>query len=122
MYAKMLKKDLMRKKVMNLILLVFILLATTFIAASVNNICAVLDGTNYFYEKSGLEDYFIITMKKENSDGGEDEIRKFLKGSRILYIVDGNIDGELKLGSFDSDKDANDRERKVNHWLTERGW
>lgn len=100
MYAKMLKKDLMRKKVMNLILLVFILLATTFIAASVNNICAVLDGTNYFYEKSGLEDYFIITMKKENSDGGEDEIRKFLKGNshvrdysedNILYSSKGNV-------------------------------
>lgn len=100
MYAKMLKKDLMRKKVMNLILLVFILLATTFIAASVNNTCAVLDGTNYFYEKSGLEDYFIITMKKENSDGGEDEIRKFLKGNshvqdysedNILYSSKGNV-------------------------------
>ena len=37
MNLKILKKDLKRKKSMNFILLLFVMLATTFIAASVNN-------------------------------------------------------------------------------------
>ena len=45
--------------------------------------------------------------------------------SRILYIDDGNIKGELKLekeeeGSLESRK--KNRERKVNNWLVEMGW
>ena len=47
------------------------------------------------------------------------------KCSRILYIVDGNIRGELKLGAVgDTPEHANlrDRERKVNNWLTDMGW
>ena len=47
------------------------------------------------------------------------------KCSRILYIVDGNIKGELKLGAlFEALEQAKlrDRERKVNNWLNEMGW
>lgn len=47
------------------------------------------------------------------------------KCSRILYIVDGNIKGELKLGTLGETSDETklrDRERKVNNWLNEMGW
>ena len=50
------------------------------------------------------------------------------KCSRILYIVDGNIKGELKLGSHNimdevaGDKTFKERERKVNSWLEDMGW
>lgn len=47
------------------------------------------------------------------------------KCSRILYIVDGNIKGELRLGAVgDTPEHAGlrDRERKVNNWLTDMGW
>ncbi len=50
------------------------------------------------------------------------------KCSRILYIVDGNIKGELKLGNpADMDKvvgdePLKDRERQVNRWLEDMGW
>lgn len=51
------------------------------------------------------------------------------KCSRILYIVDGNIKGELKLGkaadkeaSSDSEKSMRDRQRKVSNWLSDMGW
>lgn len=51
------------------------------------------------------------------------------KCSRILYIEDGNIKGELELEKVqdtvsDSEYDANMRERnhKVNSWLNEMGW
>ncbi len=50
------------------------------------------------------------------------------KCSRILYIVDGNIKGELKLGSIGNmnevagDDPYKERERKVNRWLDDMGW
>lgn len=43
------------------------------------------------------------------------------KCSRILYIVDGNIKGELNLGKIEEDEHK-ERERKVNNWLYEMGW
>lgn len=45
--------------------------------------------------------------------------------SRILYIEDGNIKGELKLekdATNSSEGGKKDRERKVNNWLIEMGW
>ncbi len=50
------------------------------------------------------------------------------KCSRILYIVDGNIKGELALGRLDDEAllagDAvyKDRERRVSKWLEDMGW
>ena len=40
------------------------------------------------------------------------------KCSRVLYIVDGNIQGEYNL----SEKDERTRERALNNWLMEQGW
>lgn len=45
--------------------------------------------------------------------------------SRILYIVDGNIKGELQLEKMSSDSaesNKKERERKVNQWLSDMGW
>ena len=45
------------------------------------------------------------------------------KCSRVLYIVDGCIVGEKKLGHFSGgDKALRDRERDLNNWLMEQGW
>lgn len=47
------------------------------------------------------------------------------KCSRILYIVDGNIKGELELGKMEEISKNNglrERERKVNGWLADMGW
>ena len=46
------------------------------------------------------------------------------KCTRIMYIVDGNIKGEISLGKM-ADKTETairERERKVNNWLIEMGW
>lgn len=44
------------------------------------------------------------------------------KCSRILYIVDGNIKGELNLGKTSESEDTKSRDRKVSHWLEDMGW
>ena len=40
---------------------------------------------------------------------------------RILYILDGEIRGELKLGKYDGE-DLKEREKKTAGWLEEMGW
>lgn len=42
--------------------------------------------------------------------------------SRVLYIVDGTIKGEISLGKIGEEESIRDRERKVNNWLEELGW
>ena len=44
------------------------------------------------------------------------------KCSRVLYIVDGNIQGEFELSNKFSDKEEMERERALNNWLMELGW
>lgn len=39
--------------------------------------------------------------------------------SRVLYIIDGNIEGEYR---NDPDKNDKDRERSLNNWLMDLGW
>jgi putative ABC transport system ATP-binding protein len=44
------------------------------------------------------------------------------KSDRIMYIEDGSIKGEFKLGKFTLENSIKERERKVNNWLMEMGW
>jgi len=41
---------------------------------------------------------------------------------RIIYLVDGNIQGELSLGKKNDSEEIAKRERKVRAWLEEMGW
>lgn len=102
MYFKILKKDLKRKKSMNLILLVFILLATTFIAGSVNNLLVVMNGTDSFLKLAGVADYVFITMEAEQEDpyGERDRVEHFLEETEsvtdyrvddLLYATNGQV-------------------------------
>ncbi len=43
------------------------------------------------------------------------------KCTRVLYIVDGNIQGEYQLGAYDA-SNLRARERALNGWLMEMGW
>ena len=100
MFWRILKKDLKRKKTMNIILLLFVVLCSMFAAASVNNIIAVVGGLDYYFEKAELGDYFII----ERSTGGEDTISEILKhsenvsGYRTYNVVSASCD-DLKTDS-----------------------
>lgn len=59
MYLQILKKDLKRKKTMNLILFIFIVLAATFIAGSVNNMVTVMTALDTFFDKAEVPDHLI---------------------------------------------------------------
>lgn len=65
MFWRILKKDLKRKKVMNIILLLFVVLSAMFAAASVNNIIAVTGGIEHYFDMSGVLDVD-VTINEEN--------------------------------------------------------
>lgn len=67
MYLNILKKDLKRKKSMNIILLLFSILASMFVSSGVNNVVTVMNGTEYYLDKAGVGDYIVIT---QNGDRG----------------------------------------------------
>ncbi len=75
MYLNILKRDLKRNRTMNIILLLFVILAAMFVASGLNNVVTILNGTDYFFEKAGLLDYMIFT---QSGDGG---VGKLLENS-----------------------------------------
>ena len=57
MYLRILKKDLKRKRAMNVILLVFIILASMFMSSGVSNIITVTTALDNYYEMADVPDY-----------------------------------------------------------------
>ena len=102
MFWNILKKDIRRKKTMNIILLIFIILASMFTAAGANNIIAVSTGTEGFMKKAGVGDY-IAVCKGENS---VDSLNKLLdeEESVIGYRTDKVIYGSKENLSHNGEK------------------
>ena len=102
MLFRILKKDLKRKKVMNAILLCFILLATMFVASGISNVVSVMNGTDSYLDKAGIGDYVVISMGAD-SKANIDEIlheMESIRDYRIEPVVFGeksnlkDMDGE----------------------------
>ena len=74
MYLNILKKDLKRKRAMNVILLVFIILATMFVSSSVNNIINVTTALDGYFQMADVPDYLVITMNKNLAVDVDEEI------------------------------------------------
>ena len=90
MNRKILKKDLKRKKSMNLILLLFVLLATTFIAASLNNLKIVTNGIDYYFEQAQVKDFLIDALSGTNGEKVENDekIEAFLESQENVTSYD----------------------------------
>lgn len=73
MYLNILIRDLKRKKTMNVILLIFVMLSAMFMASSANNIIAVTSGLDYFFEKANMADYYVLAI-----DGGGEKMQTAL--------------------------------------------
>ncbi|MFT3952641.1 MAG: ABC transporter permease [Oscillospiraceae bacterium] len=68
MYWNILKKDLKRKRTMNVILLVFIVLAAAFVSSSVNNLLSISTAMDDYGRKADLPDYLIFTKQEQTAD------------------------------------------------------
>lgn len=99
MYLTILKKDVTRKKTMNIILLIFVTLAATFIASSANNLFTVSNALDHFFTKANLPDYWFTISNTSDIE----TFKEFAKEnnyqhhiSRLIQIEPKNIliDGE----------------------------
>ncbi len=70
MFWRILKKDLKRKKAMNVILLVFVILASMFMSSGVSNIITVTTALDSYFEMADVPDYFAFC---ENKSFGVDQ-------------------------------------------------
>lgn len=73
MYFRLLRKDLRRKKTLNVIMLIFMILASTFIASSMNNMITVASALDDYFELAGVPDYWTATTYK----GEAERLREF---------------------------------------------
>lgn len=94
MYLRILKKDLKRKKTMNVILLIFVILAATFIASSANNLITVSTALDNFFEKADVPDYWFASTNAADVGRFEDFAKEngySYSISRLIQIEPRNI-------------------------------
>lgn len=75
MLLHILQKDLKRKRTMNVILFLFIVLASTFLAASVNNMVTLAGALDYYMDKAKVPDYMALAL----GESGETPVDGFLQ-------------------------------------------
>lgn len=68
MYFRLLKKDLKRKKTMNTIMLIFIILASMFVASSANNMITVATALDDYFAMAEVSDYWYVTAYQEEAE------------------------------------------------------
>lgn len=95
MFFHILKKDLKRKKTMNFILLLFIILATMFLASSVNNLLAVNGAIEHYMDIADVADYLTISVV----DSENDVIEEYLKDNK--FVSDYAVDDTLSVSNDD---------------------
>ena len=72
MYWRILRKDLKRKKTMNFVLLLFILLAAMFIASGGGNMVTIFTALDDYFEMAGVPDYWFVFNDIDNKGKYED--------------------------------------------------
>ncbi|MDE6726788.1 MAG: hypothetical protein K2J80_02480, partial [Oscillospiraceae bacterium] len=94
MYLRILKKDIKRKKTMNVILLIFVILAATFIASSANNLITVNGALDNFFDKAGTPDYWFATTNAADMERFEEFAEENDYGyyaARLIQIEPKNV-------------------------------
>ena len=91
MNLKILKKDLFKKKSINLILLLFVMLATIFVASGVTNMYKVMNALDDYLELSEFGDYIIVTNdNSEDDEQNNKNLTDFLESEKSVdgYTID----------------------------------
>jgi len=70
----------------------------------------------------------IMTIFKEINDSGTTimlvthDVKVASKTDRVLFMIDGKIEGELNLGKLEDSGQHTSREQSLSKWLMEMGW
>ena len=67
------------------------------------------------------------TLNSLNRDGATillvtHDVKVAARTDKALYIVDGNIQGELELGKYIEHEASREREKRLSTWLMDMGW
>lgn len=124
MYLNILKKDLKRKRAMNVILLVFIILASMFVSSSVNNIISVTTALDGYFEMADVPDYLAVTMNKDSAENMTEVLENAsaideLRIEEIAYMSQSNVmlDGKPLNASSGYQVLQSDRDIAMNYFL-----
>ena len=96
MYLGILKRDLKRKKTMNTILLIFMILSVMFVSSSVNTMLSVMSATDRFLDLSGAKDYFVATIGSKSGENAKNKLKALdcvssIKSERIFYLNENSV-------------------------------
>ena len=81
-------------------MLIFILLASMFVASGLNNVITISNGTNYFFKEAGLGDYIAARKGEEESYSGFDDMLssipeiKSYRLDEVIYCGKENVSKE----------------------------
>ncbi len=126
MYKNILKKDLKRKKAMNAILLVFVILATMFVSSSVNNILSVTTALDGYLNKASAPDYMAMTLDKSTTTDVESVVNSAASidsytTERILFLMPESVtyEGTDEKVNGGSSVVQSDRDMSMNYFLSD---
>lgn len=126
MFWRILKKDLKRKKTMNIILLVFIILASMFMSSGVSNIITVTTALDSYFEMADVPDYFAFCENKSSDQDicGTLENASAIDEFRIEEFVRMSQSNIMRVGEPLDDFNVNqilvlqsDRDMGMNYFL-----
>lgn len=109
MLLRILKKDLVKRKGVNIILFLFITLASVFLSSSVNNILSVTSAVDYFMEYSCVPDVNIVM----NGETERKQIEDWLREHDSL-IEEYDYDTLLVLSAKDTDVKSNGKTKPLD--------
>ncbi|MBP5492111.1 MAG: FtsX-like permease family protein [Clostridiales bacterium] len=98
MFLRIFKKELKKRKAMNLIVLLFITLAAMFVGTGLNNVITVANGTDYYLEKAGIGDFVIVTLGPDSIGALDNmlETEKAIDSYRMDTVIFGSQDSLKK--------------------------
>ena len=94
MFFEILKRDLKRKKTMNFIIFIFVIMSVTFVCSSVTNLSGTFNSLDKYFADAGVGD-FIALERAQGAERTAEEIARELpyvndiKSEKILYNVEG---------------------------------
>ena len=94
MFFRILRNELKRKRTMNMILFLFIAMATMFLASSVSNLITVTGAVDYFMEISKVPSRFAIGLVESEQDVIEEYLEECESVSAYEVITAYNIANE----------------------------
>ena len=101
MFFDILKRDLKRKKTMNVIILLFVIMSVMFISSSVMNLTAVTGSLDSFFDKAGVGDYVVFERGGGNVTVAEavknaESVTDF-KQDKCIFLSDFKVVGREKV-------------------------